>query len=152
MIRKATFKDIEKIHSLITNYSNQGKMLPRSLNSLFDNLRDFVVVIDDKTDNFIGCGALHISWYELGEIKSLAVLEEYKRKGIGREIVKFLLEEAKKLHLKKVFALTYVPEFFIKLGFEKIDKNLLPHKIWSDCINCSKFPNCDEIAVIKIID
>lgn len=151
ILRKAFISDIEKIHLLINNFAVRGFMLSRSLNSLFDNIRDFVIITEDDNETLLGCGALHISWYELGEIKSLAVSENHQRKGIGIKIVNYLLNESKELKLKKVFALTYVPNFFLKLGFKKIDKNKLPQKIWSDCINCPKFPDCDEIAVLKII-
>ena len=151
MIRKATIKDIEKIHNLINTFAEKGLMLSRSLNSLFDSLRDFVVVTN-KENEIIGCGALHISWYNLGEVKSLAVSEKYMHKGFGKQIVNYLLDEAKELKLKKVFALTYAPEFFKKVGFNKIDKSELPHKVWSDCINCPKFPDCDEIAVLINLD
>jgi amino-acid N-acetyltransferase len=146
MLRKAEINDIKNIQLLINEFADKGKMLHRSLNSLFDNLRDFVVCYDEN-NKISGCGALHIAWYDLAEIKSLAVDKENRYKGIGKKIINYLLDEARVLKVKKVFALTYETEFFIKLGFNKIDKSELPHKVWSDCINCSKFPDCDEVAV-----
>lgn len=146
MLRKAEITDIKSIQVLINDFADKGLMLPRSLSSLFDNLRDFVVAVDE-TNKVIGCGALHIVWYDLAEIKSLAVNKDFRYKGIGRKIINYLLDESSVLKVKKVFALTYEEKFFMKLGFNIIDKSELPHKVWSDCINCSKFPDCDEIAV-----
>jgi len=124
-------------------------MLPVSINQLYENLRDFWVY--EEKNKVIACCRLHITWKDLGEIRSLAVAEKEQRQGIGNLLIKRVLKEAKKLNLKKVFALTYVPSFFEKLGFYRIPRTSLPHKIWAECLNCPKFPNCDEIAVRKEI-
>ena len=150
MIRKAKLKDVKEIQQLIKLYSNRGDILPRSLSELYDHLRDFFVSIRNR--KVVGICALHICWDDLSEIRSLAVQEEDRNKGMGAKLVKACLEESKSLGAKRVFALTYQPEFFEKLGFKKVDKAVLPHKIWTDCLKCVKFPDCDEIAVVKELD
>jgi len=147
MIRKAKISDIKELHKLINFYADRGNMLPRSLNELYENLRDFLVF--EQNGEILGCCALHVSWEDLGEIKSLAVKLGNTGKGIGTKLIEGCLEETEELGIKKVFALTFNPEYFEKRGFRKIEKEELPHKIWSECINCPKFPNCDEIAMLK---
>jgi len=149
MIRKAKIDEVKEIQKLINFYAEQGLMLPRSLNELYDNLRDFFVY--EKKGEILGTCALHIWWEDLAEIRSLAVEKTMQRKGIGSKLVKEALKEAKSLNIKRVFALSFQPEFFEKLGFKKIDKAQLPQKIWKDCINCAKFPHCNEVALIKDI-
>ena len=149
MIRKAKVTDIKKIQKLISYYAKRDKMLPRSLNELYENIRDFVVYADGA--KVYGCCALHIDWEDLSEIKSLAVVPSKAGTGIGKKLLEECLKEAKALKIKKVFALTYVPEFFKRLGFNIIDKSELPHKIWSECIKCVYFPGCKEIAMTKEI-
>lgn len=145
--RKPTFKDVEAIHKLVNAYAEKGLMLPRARNVLYETLRDMVVAEEDG--QVIGVGALHLVWDELAEVRALAVAPEAVRKGVGRDIVAKLTEEAKELGVKTLFALTYQPEFFAKQGFIEADKDKLPQKVWKECINCPKFPNCDEIAMIK---
>jgi len=149
MIRKAVIKDIKTIQNLINGFAKKDLMLPRSLNELYENLRDFFVY-EDK-GKVAGCCALHISWDDLAEIKSLAVEKRYQRKGIGKSLVEACIEEARVLGAKKIFALSYSPAFFKKLGFKKIAHRNLPHKIWAECISCCKFPDCEEVALIKKI-
>jgi len=122
-------------------------MLPRSLSELYETLRDFVIC--ENNGHICGVCALHIMWEDLAEIRSLAVEIKYQKKGIGKNLVKYCLKDARKLGIKRIFALTYHPDFFKKLGFKDIDKSELPQKIWGDCIRCPKFPGCDEHAVIK---
>lgn len=148
-IRKALPKDAVKIHSLVNEFAKEGLLLPVSLNSLYDRIRDFWIF--ELNGELIGCAALHITWENLAEIRSLAVKKTYQGKGIGKKLVEVCLKEAKDLQMKNVFVLTYQVEFFKKLGFKEIDKTLLPHKVWTDCINCAKFPNCDETAMVKEI-
>ena len=145
MIRKATIEDIKDMQELINFYAKADRMLPRSLNELYENIRDFFIYEEDG--KVFGCCALHVAWENLAEIKSLAVDESKQKKGIGAMLVKQALEDAKKLKVKKVFALTYVPLFFEKLGFKRIEHAELPHKIWSECIKCIKFPDCAENAL-----
>jgi len=149
MIRKATVDDVKGIQKLIGFYAKRDRMLPRSLNEIYENIRDFFVYVDKK--RICGCCALHVDWEDLAEIKSLAVERSRNGRGIGTDLVEHCLRDAKALKLKKIFALTYVPAFFKRAGFRVINKNKLPHKIWSECIKCPYFPNCKEIAVLKEI-
>ncbi len=147
MIRKAKLTDVKEIQRLIKQYSTRGDILPRSLVEIYDHLRDFFVFIQNR--KIVGICALHVCWDDLGEIRSLAVQEDAREKGIGKALVKACLKEAKSLDMKKVFALTYRPDFFERLKFKVVDKTILPHKIWTDCLKCVKFPDCDEVAVLK---
>ena len=148
MLRKAKISDVKKIHALIDNYAKKAEMLPCALVDLYERLRDFYVFVDEETEDLIGVCALHICWEDLGEIRSLAVKEDKILAGVGKRMTLACLEEAAIIGLKQVFALTYKPEFFSRLGFNEIDKSKLPHKIWGDCIKCSKFPECDETAMM----
>ncbi len=148
MFKKATISEAPQIYKLITLFAKRRLMLARSLNYIYERIRDFWVC--KRGGEVIGCCALTIvGWQELAEIKSLAVKEKYQGRGIGTHLVKKALEEAKSLGLKKVFVLTYEPKFFKRLSFKEIDKEKLPHKIWADCLNCPEFPDCKEIALIK---
>ncbi|MHB1653150.1 MAG: N-acetyltransferase [Desulfitobacteriaceae bacterium] len=144
--RKAKLNDVETMIALINGYAEQGLMLPRSRNMLYEDIREFLLAIEN--DKIIGVGALHILWNDLAEIRSLAVAPDYTGKSVGSQIVKTLIEEAHELGSEKVFALTYRPDFFKHLGFRVVSKEEMPHKVWKECINCVKFPNCDEIAMI----
>ena len=145
--RKPNFDDIETIFSLINDYAAEGIMLAKSRSTLYETIRDMVVAVDDE-DKVVGVGALHVTWNELAEVRSMAVSRDFTRRGIGAEIVKRLLEEGRSFGVKQFFTLTYKPGFFQTLGFRTITKDELPHKIWRECIDCPKFPNCDEIAMI----
>ena len=145
--RKATFADVDEIHELIAGYASQGVMLPKPHSMLYETLREFVVAEDVATKKIVGVGALHFTWNELAEVRSMAVDENFSRRGIGSAIVKKLLEEGRAFGIKKFFTLTYRPDFFGTLGFTTTTKESLPHKIWKECIECPKFPNCDEIAM-----
>lgn len=144
MIRHASIPDVKVIHQLLLGYAQEGQLLGRSLSDIYDALRDFYVYEEDG--EILGICALSICWEDLAEVRSLAVKPGLSGRGIGRELVNACLEEARQLGLPKVFALTYQPEFFGKLGFYEIEKSELPHKIWSACLNCIKFPDCDELA------
>ena len=149
MIRKATINDVHHIQELLNHYGDQGLLLPRSLSELYTHLRDFWVRDEDSANNILsGICALEICWEDLGEIRSLAVRDGYQGKGIGSKLVERCLDEAISLGVKNVFALTYIPDFFIRKGFREIEKSILPHKVWAHCLNCPKFPQCDERAVI----
>jgi amino-acid N-acetyltransferase len=153
MIRNARMGDIKKIYNLLQYFADKDLLLGRSLSSLYDQLRDFSVYVvkeedDPDQEKLVGVCALHICWDNLAEIRSLAVIDEYHGKGVGRELINKALEDADFYGITKVFTLTYQPDFFRKLGFKDIDKSELPHKVWSDCINCSKFPDCNEEALV----
>ncbi len=147
MIRNARMDDVKNIHSFLNQFADKGLLLARSISSLYDQLRDFIVYVDDN-NSVVGVCALHICWENLAEIRSLAVAEEVQGKGIGQQLVQHCLMIAEELGIEQIFTLTYQRSFFLKLGFEDIDKKELPHKIWSDCLKCSKFPDCDEEALI----
>ena len=149
MIRKATVDDVKQIQKLVNYYAKREKMLARSLNEIYENIRDFFVYVEGK--NIYGCCALHVDWEDLAEIKSLAVAKSRTGRGIGSKLLEHCLKDAKALKLKKIFALTYIQEFFRGFGFQVINKNTLPHKIWSECIKCAYFPNCKEIAMMREI-
>ena len=146
MIRKAKLSDVKDIYKLIEAFANKGEMLHRPLTDIYDSLRDFYVY--EENSIAVGACALHISWEDMGEIRSLAVSEAAGGKGIGSLLVNACLDEARALGIPKVFALTYKPGFFEKLGFKPIGKEVLPHKVWGECVRCFKFPNCDEMAVM----
>lgn len=146
MIRKAILADVKAIQSLVNQYADSGQMLPRSLNELYEHLRDFHVY--EENGSLIGVCALHVSWDGLAEIRSLAVQQDRVKRGIGAALVRQCLAEAAALQVNRVFVLTYQPGFFRMLGFAEVDKKELPHKIWTDCLNCIKFPDCDESALI----
>ncbi len=150
MIRKAKISDINEIHAILAHFGKKGLLLPRSRSELYDQLRDFTVYETDE-GRIAGCTALHICWEDLAEIRSLAVLEGHQGKGIGRRFVHECLSEAIALGIYRVFTLTYQQGFFQRLGFRIVDKSLLPHKVWSDCIKCPKFPDCDETAMLMEI-
>lgn len=146
LFRKAKITDVETIHSLISYYAEKGLMLARSRAMLYENLREFTVA-EDK-GRVVAAGSLHIIWEDLAEVRALAVAPAYCGKGIGRGLVQTFLSEAKELAIPKVFALTYQQAFFEKCGFRVVPKESLPQKVWKECVNCPKFPNCEEIAMI----
>ncbi|MBI4961923.1 MAG: N-acetyltransferase [Desulfomonile tiedjei] len=149
MIRKATLSDIKTIHRLVAEQAQSGHLLARAVTELYAQVRDFLVTVDDGSREIIGCGALHIVWEDLAEIRSLAVRTAHQRQGVGSKLIEVLLEEARGLGINQVFVLTYRTALFERLGFRIMDKSRLPHKIWADCIHCTKFPECDEIALVR---
>jgi amino-acid N-acetyltransferase len=151
VIRRSRVTDAGEIQRLITRFAERDEMLHRSLGEIYENIRDFFVA-EDESGRVLGCGGLHVCWSHLAEIKSLAVDEEHQGRGFGRRLVEACLDEARELGLKSVFALTYRPEFFTRLGFRVVDKATLPHKVWNECIRCPKFHNCGEIAVVRDLD
>jgi amino-acid N-acetyltransferase len=146
-VRKAAIRDIHPILEIINSYAANGEMLPRTEFEMSENIRDFSVAYDGKT--LLGCGALHFYTPTTAEIRSLAVRPETKQNGIGRAIVESLEQEALDNDLEAIFAFTYVPGFFSKLGFTEVERGELPLKVWKDCLRCPKFQNCDEVPVLK---
>lgn len=144
--RKAKITDVEPIHALITDHAEKGLMLARPRTMLYESLREFTVA--EAQGQVVGAGSLHIIWEDLAEIRALAVAPGYAKMGIGRSLVNMFIEEARELAIPRVFALTYQQGFFEKCGFKVVAKESLPQKVWKECVNCPKFPNCEEIAMI----
>ena len=145
-VEKAGIGDVPQMHKLINKFADKGEMLARSLSEIYENIRDYFIVRDG--DKVIACAALHINWSDIAEARSVAVAEDYQGQGIGRELIKACVADARRLGIPSVFCLTYKPVFFEKAGFAQIDKMELPQKIWNECFRCPKFPNCDEVALI----
>ena len=143
---KARVSDVSQMHKLINSFADKDEMLARSLSEIYENIRDYFVV--RQGERVIACVALHVSWSDLAEIKSLVVAEDSQRKGIGDQLIEACLREAKELGISTVFCLTYEVAFFEKFGFSQVDKAELPHKVWGECYRCPKFPDCDEVALI----
>jgi amino-acid N-acetyltransferase len=149
-VEKAKITDANQVHKLINHFADKGEMLPRSLSEIYENIRDYFVV--KQGDKVVACAALHIMWSDLAEIKSMAVSKSKQRRGIGSQLVEACLEEAKELGMATIFCLTYKPAFFEKFGLVQIDKMELPRKVWTECYHCPKFPDCDEVALIRQMD
>ncbi|MGM0770903.1 MAG: N-acetyltransferase [Halobacteriota archaeon] len=145
MIRKATVKDVDSIKRIINYYADLDQMLPRSVSELYESVRNFYVY--EVEGEIIGCCGLQVMWVDLAEVLSFAIVPEYREKGIGTLLLHSCLEDARELEVATIFTLTYAPAFFEKNGFRRVEKSSLPHKIWSGCIKCPKFPDCDEIAL-----
>jgi len=145
-VEKATIADVEHMHRLINYFADRDEMLPRPLSDIYEGIRDYFVV--RKGGRMVGCAALHVMWSDLAEVKSVAVSEDSQRQGVGSRLVEACLAEARHLGLPIVFCLTYKPTFFEKFGFSQVDKMQLPRKVWTECYHCSKFPDCDEVALI----
>ena len=147
VVREARITDVEEIRALIMAYAESRQMLPRSLRYLYDNLRNYFVA-ENGDGHVLGCGALQISWEGLAEVKSIAVSKEMQGRGLGRKIVMKCLAEAAELRVPRVFVLSFVPEFFEKIGFRRIERQTLPHKVWTECVDCPLFPECGETALL----
>lgn len=146
IIRKARMCDVEDVHGLITYYADRGLMLARSRSMLYEGIREISIAEDHG--KLVGTGMLHIIWEDLAEIRSIAVHKDFQKSGIGRRLVDAFLCEARDLKIPRVFALTYQAGFFVRCNFRVVPKESLSQKVWKECINCPKFPNCDEEAVV----
>jgi len=151
ILRPARMADVKAVHALLTEFADAGLLLGRSLSSLYDHLRDYLVFVvdEDGVQRVVGVCSLHICWEDLAEIRSLAVGRDFQGRGFGSKLVSGCLDEAGRLVIRRVFTPTYQPDFFRKFSFTEADKNNLPHKVWSDCVNCPKFPDCNEVAMIR---
>lgn len=147
-IRKARVPDVKSIHGLLLHSGGMGLLLPRSLSDLYSKLRDFYVLADRDAETVRGCCALAITWEDIAEVRSLAIAEDLRGRGWGKRLVEACLSEAVTLGLFRVFTLTYQVDFFVRQGFRVVDKEVLPQKVWADCLNCPKFPGCDETAML----
>lgn len=146
-VRAASLRDVPGILHLINTFAAKGIMLPRTEFEMAENIRDFVVI--GNPQRLAACGALHIYSPSAAEIRSLAVDPAWQAHGLGRKIVSALERDAASLGLSSLFAFTYVEGFFRRLGYEVVDRGLLPSKAWKDCLRCPKFQACDEIAMLK---
>ena len=146
LVERARISDVAQMHESINRFADKGEMLARSLSEIYEHVRDYFVVREGE--RVIACAALHVMWSDLAEIKSVAVAEGSQGHGIGVQLVKACLEEAKKLGIPTIFCLTYKPAFFENVGFAQLDKLELPRKVWGECYCCPKFPDCDEVALI----
>jgi amino-acid N-acetyltransferase len=146
-VDRARVSDANSMHRLISHFADKGEMLPRALSEIYDGIRDYFVV--RKGSQVIACVALHVTWVDLAEIRSLAVDEKEQNQSIGSLLTQACLEEAKELGIPRVFCLVRKPAFFERHGFQLIDKAELPQKVWAECYRCPKFPNCDEVALIR---
>ena len=146
-LRRAFPSDADGIRELVNPLASDGLMLPRSLSSIYDNIRDFRVLVDGE--RIVGSAALHICWKDIAEIRTLAISEDIRSRGWGKALVEDCIKEVFSLNLPRVFTLSFTPEFFKHLGFSEIEKESLPQKIWKDCIHCPHFPDCKEVALIN---
>ncbi len=145
-LRRAVITDVPAIQKLINDFAARGEMLPRALSELYENLRDYYVVEQDG--ELLGCAALHVTWKDLAEVKSVAVHEQRRGLGLGGRLVQACLDDARALGVPRLFVLTYLPDFFARFGFAQVEKSDLPHKVWSECIHCPKFPDCGEVGMM----
>ncbi|MGB7158097.1 MAG: N-acetyltransferase [Tepidisphaeraceae bacterium] len=150
MIRPATIHDVQRIADIINNHAELGRMLFKSYAQLYEDLRDFAVF--ERDGQVVGCTALSIIWADLAEVRSLAVDEKFRGQGIGRRLVDWSVDEARRLQIRRLMSLTYEQAFFEKLGFEVVAKETLPLKVWSDCVRCPKRDGCDEIAMVRVLE
>jgi amino-acid N-acetyltransferase len=146
-VDRAKVSDATSMHQMISHFADKGEILPRALSEIYEDIRDYFVV--RKGNQVIACAALHVTWVDLAEIRSLAVDEKEQNQQIGSLLIQACLEEAKELGIPRVFCLVRKPAFFEKHGFKLIDKMELPQKVWAECYRCPKFPNCDEVALIR---
>jgi amino-acid N-acetyltransferase len=146
-VDRAKVSDATSMHEIISHFADKGEMLPRALSEIYEDIRDYFVVREGG--RVIACAALHVTWVDLAEIRSLAVDEKEQKQRIGSLLIQACLQEAKELGIPRVFCLVRKPAFFEKHGFELIDKMELPQKVWAECYRCPKFPNCDEVALIR---
>ena len=149
-IRRALLTDALAIAELINHYASRGLMLPKNPVQIYENLREFVVAVDEE-GALMGCGGLRLMDFDLAEVRSLAVSERARGQGIGQRLVNALIDEAHHLGIGRVFALTYEERFFRKLGFDLCDRHIFPQKVWADCRLCPKRHHCDEIAMIRYL-
>ena len=150
ILRNATVHDVPQMGQIVNSHAELGKMLFKSYQQLYENLRDFAVC--EVKGKVVGCVGLTIIWADLAEVRSLAVDGKYQGRGIGRRLVQWTIDEARRLGVRRIMSLTYEKEFFARLGFVVVTKESLPLKVWSDCIACPKRDDCDEIAMLLTLD
>jgi amino-acid N-acetyltransferase len=146
-MRRARVNDVPRLYELINYYAARGDMLPKTLDHLYNRVRDFTVA--EAEGEIVGCAALKITWHDLAEIISVAIHPDFQGRGLGRSLVEPLLGEAQELGISTLFVLTLQAGFFSRLGFREVPKLHLPHKTWQDCSACFKQDHCDEIAMVR---
>ena len=148
-IRKARLADVGDMYRMVNHYAETQLMLPKTQLQLYENLRDFSVALNPESpDCLIGCGAIHIYWENLAEIRALAIAPGMTRKGVGSALVESLISEARDMGIDQIFLFTYEPKFFSRFGFTKVEHNTLPLKVYNECFSCPKFNTCDELAMV----
>jgi amino-acid N-acetyltransferase len=159
-IQKAQIRDVEEILELVNGFAASNLMLPRGPQYLFENIRDFVIASDrnvpvysmmgtrEELHLIVACGSLHVLWEDIAEIRALAIHPDYQHLGLGRKLVAFMKEEAKKLGIKRLFTFTLTEDFFQTLGFRRQNRVELPPKVWGECTRCPKYFKCDEIGMV----
>lgn len=145
-VEKARIGDAPEIHKLVNSFADMGEMLPRALSEVYENIRDFFVIREKH--KVVACAALHIYWFDLAEVRGVAVSQSRQGRRMGSLLIEACLGEAKELGIPQIFCLTYKPSFFEKFAFRQVDTMELPRKVWAECYRCPKFPNCDEVALI----
>jgi amino-acid N-acetyltransferase len=149
LVRKARIADVPAMHSIINHYAEKQLMLPKAHLQLYETLRDYSVAASPEDDsNVLGCGSLHIYWEDLAEIRAVAVLPGLALKGVGSHLVEALIEEGRSYGLEQIFVFTYVPAFFGRFGFVKVEHRSMPLKVFNECFHCPKFNTCDELAMV----
>ncbi|OIO73060.1 MAG: GNAT family N-acetyltransferase [Zetaproteobacteria bacterium CG_4_9_14_3_um_filter_49_83] len=147
IIRRAEAGDVPAMALVLAKFSQDKLLLDRSEDDIYQHLQEFVVA--DCEGLIVGTVALHIYGSNLAEIRSLAVSKDFQKNNLGKMLVQACETMAEELHVALVFALTYVSDFFIHLGYHIVPKEALPYKVWTVCVHCEKFSHCDEIAVQK---
>ena len=148
-IRKARISDVENLLELVNGFAAQNLMLPRGHQYIFENIRDYAVIVDDSRDSrIVACGSLHVLWNDMAEIRSMAIHPDYQKRGLGRRLADFLTEEAKQLRIKSIFTFTLSEDFFARLGFTRKLRDELPPKVWGECSRCPKYFKCDEVGMV----
>jgi amino-acid N-acetyltransferase len=148
-IRKARISDVEALLELVNGFASQNLMLPRGPQYLFENIRDYAVIVDEAAGGqIVACGSLHVLWDDMAEIRSMAIHPDYQKRGLGRRLVEFLKQEAGQLGVKRLFTFTLSEEFFARLGFTRKLRDELPPKVWGECSRCPKYFKCDEVGMV----
>ena len=157
-IRKTSINDVIEILEMVNGFAASNLMLPRGPQYIYENIRDFVVVVNEKVDAtgrgknargmIVACGSLHVIWEDMAEIRSVAIHPDFQKRGLGRRIVEYMKEDARHLGIKRLFTFTLAEEFFKTLGFESKKKEELPAKVWVECTRCPKYFKCDEVGMI----
>lgn len=149
-VRPARIGDVPAMHALINQFAEEKLMLSRPLGELYENVRDFLIA-EAEVGGLVGCAAVHIDTATIGELKALAVAKAAHGHGVGRMLVEGCCAAARDLGMERLFCLTYQSVFFAKLGFTKVDRSRLPTKVWSECVRCHRFLDCDEVAMWRTV-